>query len=342
MGGGGMFVEKLDDTQQILIQNCIFSANLAKKIGGGICCLAGSNISVANCLFTGNRDQNLIIGSGGIASWDQADIAVRNCTFADNGGDNGSVWGWPPVASLSNCILWNLSSSEAYAASVLYSNVRGGYEGQGNINADPCFAVNVSGTWTADAMYDPAAYTVTYTNENASWQTDELAGLFIYPSGSPWLVFPIVTNASTTVTTYADAQTIQNGVSAIKAGWTYNIRDYHLAPDSPCIDTGDPNYVPGPNETDLDNMSRLVDGDCNDTVRVDMGAYEFSYAYMGDFDYQCDVDFEDHAILGSAWRTAPADAEWNAVCDVSVPADEYIDWRDLRVLCENWLAKFGK
>jgi hypothetical protein len=187
-------------------------------------------------------------------------------------------------------------------------------------------------------MYDPAAYTVTYTNENASWQTDELAGLFIYPSGSPWLVFPIVTNASTTVTTYADAQTIQNGVSAIKAGWTYNIRDYHLAPDSPCIDTGDPNYVPGPNETDLDDMPRLVDGDCNDTVRIDMGTYEFSYAYMGDFDYQCDVDFGDHAILGSAWLATSSDTEWNAVCDVSVPADEYIDWRDLRVLCDNWLA----
>ncbi len=44
--------------------------------------------------------------------------------------------------------------------------------------------------------------------------------------------------------------------------------DYHLQPDSPCIDTGDPNYVAEPNETDLDGKPRVIGG------LVDMGAYE--------------------------------------------------------------------
>jgi hypothetical protein len=44
--------------------------------------------------------------------------------------------------------------------------------------------------------------------------------------------------------------------------------DYHLLPDSPCIDTGDPNYVAVPNETELDGNPR-VRGDV-----IDMGAYE--------------------------------------------------------------------
>jgi hypothetical protein len=44
--------------------------------------------------------------------------------------------------------------------------------------------------------------------------------------------------------------------------------DYHLLPGSPCIDTGDPNYVSEPNETDLDGRPRVMNG------RVDMGAYE--------------------------------------------------------------------
>ncbi|MHC4160149.1 MAG: choice-of-anchor Q domain-containing protein, partial [Planctomycetota bacterium] len=48
--------------------------------------------------------------------------------------------------------------------------------------------------------------------------------------------------------------------------------DYHLLPNSPCIDAGDPNYVPEPNETDLDGKPRIV----ND--RIDMGAYEFAPA----------------------------------------------------------------
>jgi hypothetical protein len=44
---------------------------------------------------------------------------------------------------------------------------------------------------------------------------------------------------------------------------------YHLLAGSPCIDTGDPNYVAEPNETDLDGKPRVVGG------RIDMGAYEF-------------------------------------------------------------------
>ncbi|MGB2809530.1 MAG: LamG-like jellyroll fold domain-containing protein [Sedimentisphaerales bacterium] len=46
--------------------------------------------------------------------------------------------------------------------------------------------------------------------------------------------------------------------------------DYHLLPDSPCIDAGDPNYIPEPNETDLDGRSRIFGN------RIDMGVYEYS------------------------------------------------------------------
>jgi hypothetical protein len=46
--------------------------------------------------------------------------------------------------------------------------------------------------------------------------------------------------------------------------------DYRLLADSPCIDAGDPNYIAGPNETDLDGRPRVVGG------RIDMGAFEYS------------------------------------------------------------------
>jgi len=45
--------------------------------------------------------------------------------------------------------------------------------------------------------------------------------------------------------------------------------DYHLLETSPCIDAGDPNYIPAPNETDLDGNPRLSG------YAVDMGAYEY-------------------------------------------------------------------
>ncbi len=44
--------------------------------------------------------------------------------------------------------------------------------------------------------------------------------------------------------------------------------DYHLLAGSPCIDAGDPNYVAGPNEMDIDGEPRVMGG------RVDMGADE--------------------------------------------------------------------
>ena len=51
--------------------------------------------------------------------------------------------------------------------------------------------------------------------------------------------------------------------------------DYHLLEDSPCIDTGDPNYMAEPNETDLDGKPRLLDGNKDGLAVVDMGAYEY-------------------------------------------------------------------
>ena len=45
--------------------------------------------------------------------------------------------------------------------------------------------------------------------------------------------------------------------------------DYHLLETSPCVDAGDPNYNPGPNETDLDGNPRVTG------CAVDMGAYEY-------------------------------------------------------------------
>ncbi len=45
--------------------------------------------------------------------------------------------------------------------------------------------------------------------------------------------------------------------------------DFHLSPDSPSVDTGDPNYVPDSDATDLDGYPRRFG------KTVDMGAYEY-------------------------------------------------------------------
>ncbi len=128
-----------------------------------------------------------------------------------------------------------------------------------------------------------------------------------------------------------------------------NLRDYHLQLGSPCIDAGDNNSVPDdiadldndgsllePLPLDLDYRDRIADGDCNTTQIVDMGAYEFSSACLGDFDAQCDVDFADYAILTNYWLTD----EFSVDIAPTPAGDGIVDERDLGVLGDNWL--FGK
>lgn len=58
----------------------------------------------------------------------------------------------------------------------------------------------------------------------------------------------------------------------------------------------------------------------------------------GDFDEDSDVDFFDFAVIGAAWGSTPSDANWNPICDISHPKDNVIDYFDLDVFCDNWLA----
>jgi hypothetical protein len=82
--------------------------------------------------------------------------------------------------------------------------------------------------------------------------------------------------------------------------------DYHLLFNSPSIDTGDPNYVAEPNETDLDGKPRMFDGDRDGTAVVDMGAYEYlnttpvAVAGPNQTVYTCLDGFADVNLDGSA------------------------------------------
>jgi hypothetical protein len=127
--------------------------------------------------------------------------------------------------------------------------------------------------------------------------------------------------------------------------------DYHLLAGSACIDVGD-NASLGEDVTDLDGDSntveplpldldyspRIIDGDCNATDVVDMGAYEAACACIGDFDADCDVGLSDFAMLASAWLAGQGQPRYNPACDVALPPDGFIDWRDLKVLTEEWLS----
>lgn len=188
-GGGAM---KNYMSRPTLI-NCTFSNNSAGWGGGAINNVSESSPTLTNCMFIGNSAGWC---GGGIDNM-SSNPTLTNCTFSGNsagwagGGMNNGAGSSP---SLTNCIIWGNTPQEITtdgggAAVISYSDIRGGWPGTGNINANPLFV-------------DPA------------------------------------------------------------------IGDYHLLPDSPCIDAGYNPAVPPSVVTDLDGNPRITAG------IVDMGAYE--------------------------------------------------------------------
>jgi parallel beta-helix repeat protein len=116
--------------------------------------------------------------------------------------------------------------------------------------------------------------------------------------------------------------------------------DYLLDSDSSCIDAGDPNANYS-GERDIDKQFRLLDGNDNGEVRVDMGADE--YCNEGD---ENDVDFNDDGIvdtldlaeMGGAWLVDANDPDWDSQYYMyDLYADDVIDFVDFAYFNQEWL-----
>ena len=57
----------------------------------------------------------------------------------------------------------------------------------------------------------------------------------------------------------------------------------------------------------------------------------------GDFDSNGEVDFGDFAIFALTWLSQDGDPNYNSICDISIPADSFIDELDLSIIVNNWL-----
>jgi len=129
--GGGLFNYHSD----LMLLSCVFRGNYSYEYGGGIH-NTFSDLTVVNCTLTGNSAG---IEGSGIYMYVLPPQPPR---VAD--GSNAAV----PLylynmCVITNCILWeNLPEqivNYGLDMTVTYSDVQGGWEGEGNINADPCF-----------------------------------------------------------------------------------------------------------------------------------------------------------------------------------------------------------
>jgi predicted outer membrane repeat protein len=162
-----------------IITKSIFVGNSASYEGGAIYCGEISNPIVTNCIFNGNSANE----GGGIYSYYYSNPTITNCTLnrnkASHSGAGGVYCDSLSSAKISNCIIWDNSDFELDGSAVVtYSNVQGGWPGEGNINADPCFAEPNNND------YHLKSQAGRYDLNSASWVKDNVTSLCI-DAGEP-------------------------------------------------------------------------------------------------------------------------------------------------------------
>ena len=247
------------------IRHCIISSN-----GGGLVDCHGL---ITHCTITGN--------SGGGLS--RCNGQINNCIISANSTSGHGAGVSDCGGLISNCIISNNSTGNWGAGGIhcgynsnptirncLITGNTGGYGG--GINCNTSSPMKITNCTIADNTASEGGGICNYggnpiVTNCILWGNTAARGdqIIVYGLGG-----------STTVR-YSDIQGGWSGVGNIDADPCFALStDYHIMPGSPCIDAGDPNYIAGPNETDLDGNPRILDGDGDGNNVVDMGAYEYN------------------------------------------------------------------
>lgn len=119
-----------------IITNCVISKNRSNYHGGGILYNLSSSPIITNCIISGNTAS---WGDGILIFNYYSSLTITNSTITRHSG--GILSYAPSSSTVTNCIFWYDSiplrgSGDFF---VTYSNIQGGYTGQGNIDTDPLF-----------------------------------------------------------------------------------------------------------------------------------------------------------------------------------------------------------
>ncbi len=244
--GGGI----LNNTGTPVLKGCTFDDNVA--FAGGAVDNLSSNAILTDCTFT----LNSAVEYGAAVNNRESSPQITRCMFFRNMANDfggGAVCNWSSNPTIRNCLFSHNYSSE-HGGAVMNN--------KSNLVLFNCtFSQNV-GAGKAVAFFS-------YLNDPPS--TMQATNCIFFDGGNE-----IWKNEETDISiTYSDIQGGWSGIGNIDADPMFvevGMDDFHLLPDSPCIDAGDPDYAAIPNETDLDGNPRILDG------RIDMGAYEHTAA----------------------------------------------------------------
>lgn len=306
-GGGGMHNERSNST----VTNCTFNGNEAED-GGGMLNQSCIEPKITNCTFINNTANS----SGGGMFNERSSPTVANCTFSVNESSNGGgmlneIDSRPTVT---NCKfneneatngggMLNSDRSVPTVTNCTFSGNTAGNSGGGmyNHNSDPKLG---NCTLTANTAFIGAGMFNHHSQPMLTncilWGDipDEIFGI----ESSSWLYYCDIQDGWT--------GTGGNNIDADPCFVNASEGNLRLSsPTSACVDAGDSTWLL--NERiylDLDGKSRFVDiYSVADTGSgpwefLDIGAYEFECNYTcGDSNCDGVVDFKDLAILCNNW-----------------------------------------
>lgn len=142
VGGGAIAAGNFS----VMLTDCDLQGNRAKG-GGAVRGNYFANLAFTNCILAGNRAER-----GGAIYTTGGNLRLTNCTLASNFGEDQHAIRGP--GALEHCIVWDggdLDADKLGVITAVYSDIEGGYPGQGNLDVDPLFVR--PGRW-ADAT-DP-------------------------------------------------------------------------------------------------------------------------------------------------------------------------------------------
>jgi hypothetical protein len=175
--------------------------------------------------------------------------AITNCTFSGNSAySGGAMFNSYGKSIISNCTFRGNSAEHGSGGAMF------------NDGHNPAIAIT-NCTFSGNSAKKDGGAMFNYISSPA------ITNCILW-GNKPQEIYNYHSNA---IITYSDVQGGWGGVGNIDINPLFVDPcngDYHLFEDSPCIDAGDPNYIAGPNETDLDGNPRIVNG------RIDMGAFE--------------------------------------------------------------------
>ncbi len=374
-GGGFSHIRPVYDSSKPVFKNCSFIQNVSTEEGGG---LWVHECIMSQCAFINNDSKKggAIYFAG---QWDGPSITIEtyptviNCEFAGNtAGSNGggAIHSYSAtIPSFINCMFTgNYTEGDVGAVIVACFNPRRTniYLSITNCSFAGNEAAGVGGgcyIYTDDIAETTIKNTILWANVDSigSGESSQVTGGTLFVSSS--CIQDDDPNDANIPFGGAANNNIDDNPNFVRDpndggdGWGVGDNDdfgnLRLSPGSPCIDDANNAAVP-PDSNDIDNdgnttepipwdldeRPRFADGDCNSTDIVDMGAYEFTYAYFGDFDSQCDVDFVDFvdfSILASQWLEPPGSPSADIAPE---DLDGIVDNQDLAVLVEHWLETF--